>query len=72
MQLEARSAMGRVGTVHGMKEADIVDTTGDVRKQLADVHAALAVLLKLVRRLHQFARAPLRLNPATGHRIILR
>lgn len=41
--------------VHGTDERDVIDDVGEVRQQLADIHAALAVLLELPRAAHALA-----------------
>src|SRR5262249_1236880 len=41
---------------HGVEEADVIDTAADVRHQVADILAALAVRLPAPRALHARAR----------------
>ena len=49
VQLEQRAAVGRVGAVDRVDDAEVVHARGHVREQLADPEAALAVLPELPR-----------------------
>ena len=56
VELHHRAAVSRVGAVHRMDHAQVIDAARDVRKEFAHRQAALAVLLELPRRLQQVAR----------------
>ena len=66
---QARRFVVRNFGVDGTHPADVVGDFAQVRPEFADVHAALAVLLELERRLHQFARAALGRDGAAGQRL---
>ena len=53
VQLHHRSAVGRVRAVTRMHHAEVIDTRGDVREQLADPQTALAILPEPPRRTQQ-------------------
>ena len=55
--------------VHGADEADVVGAAADVRKQLAHLHAALAVLLERERRLEQAPGLPFGRDVPAGQRL---
>src|SRR5260370_3261846 len=58
--------VGAVG-VHGADHGDIVDALAEVRKNLADLDAALSEFLELERRLQQVAGLTLGLEIGRGH-----
>src|SRR5687767_3928649 len=41
--------------IHGPNDADVIDSFSQVRKNIAHLNSALAILLKTERRLHQIA-----------------
>jgi hypothetical protein len=55
--------------VHGADPADVVRDFAQVRPQLANIHPALAVLLKRERGFHQLAGAPLSRDRSAGQRL---
>ena len=63
-----RLVIGDIG-VDRADPADVVGDFAEVRPELADVHAALPVLLEFERRLHQLAGAALGLDGAAGKRL---
>ncbi len=73
VHLEQRWAVRGAERMHRADERDVVDVLGDVRKELRDLHAALAVPLEPPRRRHQAAGRPHRCphSPDALHRLAL-